>query len=442
MPVRRSPSLVLLALLSAQVASAGTPIHVFILAGQSNALGKYVSASSLPSSLRPGVPDVLFWYEEGTYQSVSSAGLRIDSDDDFVPLDSQDDPAGTTFGTSDDPITNGYASEITAGRDLLDEIGGKIAFVKFAFGGTGIQRDWSPGDGGSLFWELIDVADDAAAELQSRGFDPEFSGFFWMQGEYDADGQTTANRYEGRLGTFVDRMRDELGAPGMKFVIGRLSRHMDLPYVDTVRAAQEDVAAESPLNFMVNTDDLNLRSDDLHFVGAGHRTLGSRFASLGLPDSSPPPELEVVPLTGGRLVWGRYIGGNLTSIQSVDTSDVIVDSTLNGTDWRAGIQVTASSPHLSIDQLRLTVRVETDETPVTAGAMAYNVASGQWDVISFFSFSGGTASLALDLSSPASYVAASGQVLVRILSLSRMQDVPAGHELRVDQVQVEVKQAS
>lgn len=432
-------SLIVGSLACASIASAREPIHVFILAGQSNAVGRYVSSSSLPSGLRPAESDVLFWYEEGGNVSLP----RIHSGNDFVPLDSQSDSAGITFGTSADPINNGYASEITAARDLLDDIGGKIAFIKFAFGASGIKKDWSPSDGGSLFWELIDITDDAAAELRSRGYDAVFSGFFWMQGEYDAEASPRANKYKSRLRTFVNKMRTELGAPDLKFVIARLHDDMDLSQLDTIRAAQEDIAAEDALNFMVNTDNLSLRSDDLHYLGGAQRKIGNRLASLGVPDEEPSPTLELAPLSGGKMVWGRYISGNLSSVQATDSSDVVVESRSQGNNWLSGIQVGATSPHLTIDQLRVHIRVEVDEGPVTAGALAYNFDTSSWDVLSFFSFdTANAATLTLDVSNPNSYVSGSGTIGVRVLSMSDPAQLPAGHEFRIDQIEVQVRAAS
>ena len=426
------PVVLLSVLAGAPVALAGTPIHIFILAGQSNARGHGYKASSLPDHLKPGVPDVLFWYE----LSRDKTTAFIDSGDDFVPLDSQVNTVGDTFGNGGH---NGYASEITAGRDLLAGVGEEIAFIKFAIGATGIEDAWDPDDGASYFWDLIGITDDALAELTSRGYDGIFSGFIWVQGEWDANRSSHAPLYESRLTHFVQQLRLHLGAPNMKFIISRLHQGMDLDFLATVRAAQEDVAAADPRNFLVSSDDLDLQSDDLHYKGSTQRTLGNRFAALALPDSTPPG-LEMIPLTGGSLVWGQYISGNLGSLANQDSSDVVIDSTLSSGDWRAGASIEATSPHTTIDQLRVTLRVEIDEDPVTAGLRARNVSTGQWDLITFFDFdSGDVATLTLDLANPNNYVAGSGKIKLQILSLSTMAAVPSGHELRIDQVKVEVR---
>jgi cysteine-rich repeat protein len=115
----------------------------------------------------------------------------------------------------------------------------------------------------------------------------EVSAFFWMQGEADAGSAEWAAAYEANLTQFVAQVQADFSAPHLPFVRGRLNVHIDMgvaarPFLDTVRAAQEAVAATLPRTVMVDTDDLALNGDLVQFSAAGQMGLGQRFADAFL----------------------------------------------------------------------------------------------------------------------------------------------------------------
>jgi hypothetical protein len=86
------------------------------------------------------------------------------------------------------------------------------------------------------------------------------------------------------------------------------------PYLSEVRAAQQGVAAKSPLVRLVDLDDIPLTTDSNHFDSTGLRVVGQRFADayLAIVPSSP--------------------SGDFNQDGTVDASDYVV--------WRKGLGTT------------------------------------------------------------------------------------------------------
>lgn len=261
--------------------SPAAEVKVFILAGQSNAVGFGSDANSLPPALYAPQTDVLFWYEEGPFNSISDTSLRIKSGG-FVPLKFQTDPSGATFGG----LTDGFGPEIKMGRMLADALPEEIAIVKFAINATSLAGDWNPATAGSLYEQLTKIVDSSLTVLVNMGHTSSIAGFFWMQGEWDARNATDAANYQANLANFVQQLRGEFAVPDMPFVFGRLNANIwQSPYgisqVDlaTVRTAQANVANSAAKTAMVNSDDLGLIGDFIHFSAAGQLEMGERFVN-------------------------------------------------------------------------------------------------------------------------------------------------------------------
>jgi hypothetical protein len=258
-------------------------VRVFLVAGQSNAVGYGANPSGLPPELYAPQPDVLFWFEEGPWDAVHNPGRRIRSGG-WVPLQFQSDRHYSTFG----PLTDGFGPEIKLGRVLADSLAADVAVFKFAINATSLAVHWDPDTSDSLYLQMLDIWDDAQATLAALGHTGTPAGCFWMQGEWDALSGAYAAAYEENLTAFIAELRAACGDPALPFILGRLNAsiyqcpYFSFPYLGTVRAAQEAVAASVPRTAMVNTDDLPLNSDYLHFTAAGQVGLGQRFAEAYL----------------------------------------------------------------------------------------------------------------------------------------------------------------
>lgn len=246
-------------------APTATRLRVVLIGGQSNADGR-AAVSELPSELQSPQADVDFFYKtEG--RTASFTTLRP--------------------GLSE---TNGYGPAIALGRHLADlhagETGTRVALIKYANGGTNLHVQWKPGgdetttgDGNEyvVFQETVSSGL-AALAAAYPGASVELQGMVWMQGEADISGNYSSF-YEADLTNFIADIRATYGA-SLPFVIGKLSSAqtaLSASALATVRAAQEAVAAADPRTAIISTDDYGMKSDNLHFNGAGQLSMGRDF---------------------------------------------------------------------------------------------------------------------------------------------------------------------
>ena len=187
-----------------------------------------------------------------------------------------------------------------------------IHHVKFAKGGQPI-RMWvknfdeiakknklklpAQNDPGEFYDQTLKAAQKAMAGGEMKAI-----VFLWMQGERDAKEKLSA-AYEESMNTLIANLRKDLGAPEMKFVIGRLSDFSTAQDWEAVRAAQVKVAKDDPNGSWVDTDDTNNKEkggkkvNDLHYTKAGYDLFGQRLARQAVrlikgekPDSAGKPE--------------------------------------------------------------------------------------------------------------------------------------------------------
>lgn len=248
------------------VAPVNPTLDVYIVAGQSNAVGWDTDGSWLPTSADDA--NIRFFYRIGNL------------------LDSNSSTAGTASSTlgpqiaayRGGPATN-FGIEMGLGRSLYDAGRRNIAIVKVAFGGTSLYSDWNPLNLQGLSQILQANLAQATTQWNQAGFRTRIAGFFWMQGEADAQGNDTtmADAYQANLTRFIATVRAGAADPSLPFVFGRITTFW--PYNVQVRAAQQAVAAADPLTALVNTDDLPLQAgDSAHFTNDGEYTLGQRMA--------------------------------------------------------------------------------------------------------------------------------------------------------------------
>lgn len=255
-------------------------IDVFLVGGQSNALGR-ADPSTLPTALKNPQPDVPYYYST----SVGLTTLR---------------PRATEFGP-----------EITFGRAMADYYearAGQIAILKYAVGGTNLYSQWKAGGDatttgdGPLYQDFQTTisAGMIALQMANPGMTLVLRGMIWMQGESDAIPAQSAN-YEANLTAFISDIRKTYGA-GLFFTIGELSTGQTGtgPAADlaTVRAAQEHVAAADPLTSILNTNSYSLKPDNLHWDTVGQQQLGNGFATTMQTQLVPEPS------TAGLLLFG------------------------------------------------------------------------------------------------------------------------------------------
>lgn len=171
-----------------------------------------------------------------------------------------------------------------------------IIVVKEAWGGQPIRRwckDWQAVAGiewparehrrvsGDLYDRLM-----GSVRLAIEGQRLASVTFIWMQGEEDAL-EHLAGAYKDNLTALLQQLRLDLGFDDpLLLVIGKLN-HYGLalpiaPYWRLVQSAQSSVVAESCAASLVETADLDISDDGLHFSAAGYQQLGQRFARAAI----------------------------------------------------------------------------------------------------------------------------------------------------------------
>jgi len=266
------------------------PVRVFIVAGQSNAVG-YNRAKEyrkgrigFPKAYRHQ-PDVLFWLADNTGKKETEGWASL--------------------GIAD---SGAFGPEIGFAHDLAAELRPtRIAIVKCASGGTGIARsvdysdyipalkgfddhgnNWHPtADGkeaGRLYQRLIKNVRDALTALDRKHTEWELAGCLWMQGEHEAGiSRKMAQDYDKLLTGFISAVRKDLKTPSLPFVIGQINSHT-WAYGDIVRAKQSMVCQQDRRAVLVKTTDLSRRGSGgaSHFDADGMLVLGSRFARAAI----------------------------------------------------------------------------------------------------------------------------------------------------------------
>lgn len=242
-------------------------VRVFLLGGQSNAVGHAVANELPPESFFPQADLDLFNNFPGGAYSMGAVRPGLSRSGSFGP-------------------------EISMGRWLADhyaerEPDTRVAIIKYAHGGTNLYAQWQaggdgkPGGDGPEYQIFQDTVAVGMATLAEKYPDAELSieGMAWMQGESDCNDNEAPN-YAANLAAFINDVRATYRAD-LPFVVGRLSANQTNRQpgpLAIVMAAQTAVAEADPRVGLVDTDDFGLLSDDLHFSTPGILDMGVAFA--------------------------------------------------------------------------------------------------------------------------------------------------------------------
>lgn len=296
-------------------AADGEVIDVWLVAGQSNAIGS-ATVKNYPTDkayeefktlLTNGSQNV--WHLRNTYEEFVPAGFSQGS--------------GTQCGPELGITT------------ALDKTANKNAIIKVAYGNTCLYENttsnesikygtWTPPSYinkhsintvgnrvGDLYLTFIAKVAEGLEKLEAKGYTVNIKGVWYMQGEADTlTSSTTTARYEELLLTLISDMRADLTAVSgldcseLPFVYGRiLSNHAnlgkDVPQKLTeVQTAQDNVAANTALKnvFMVNTTTdlvdpvthehrLPVQQDGWHYDSLSQQMIGEKFVSLASSES-------------------------------------------------------------------------------------------------------------------------------------------------------------
>ncbi len=275
--------------------AAETPIDVWLIGGQSNAVGfAQGSVSSQDERFTTGFGNVLFW---GDYESDDATKVPAD----FVPVR---EGLGKAYSNG----TTRSGAELGIASALADS-GTMNAVIKSAWGATFLYPDtansvsvrwgtWTPpsyleahpeaavsGDIGQLYENFLGVVAEGLEKLRAKGYAPVIRGMWWMQGEAESNNAAMANAYYELLTDLISDLRSDLtritgqDLSAMPFVIGKIYRnpaYSAMSQIQTVRAAQQQ-AAETLAN-VATVDCTGLEQHDgWHFVPDAQLWLGEQF---------------------------------------------------------------------------------------------------------------------------------------------------------------------
>ncbi|MGV6809898.1 MAG: sialate O-acetylesterase [bacterium] len=223
--------------------------HIYVLAGQSNMMGK-THTQELPARYRQQPPNVRFYYQ----------GRQRQLADDVY------------FGP-EISFAHQVASVFPDDQHII---------IKYVASGSYI-REWSPKQ--PLYQGLL-------RQIQLVNLPEALStidAIVWMQGESDCRSTQLAQQYGRRLHQFITQLRRDLASPNSLFIMGGVSpQNQGFPAVEQVRVQQQAIHQTVTNTRYIETNDLPT-FDNTHFNTDGLLALGERFAAayiestLGLP---------------------------------------------------------------------------------------------------------------------------------------------------------------
>lgn len=244
------------------------------------------AASFEKAKLPDSIPGVLLWNQIGSHSgawTTLAPGLSADS---------------TTFGP-----------EVTLIRKLVRALpGDTFAVLKVAVGASTLDSRWRSPSSGDSVGDLYQILLEAART--ARGSHPlgEFplSGFFWMQGESDAQQESSARLYRERLEAFIVDLRREWSDTSMPWILGNIDVQPAWPWADLVREGTAEAADALERVSLVET--VGLPTDGIHYTAEGIKRLGVLFADRWLvekglvPTGSTRDARDIRLVRGGRLL--------------------------------------------------------------------------------------------------------------------------------------------
>ncbi len=271
-------------------------IKVFILAGQSNAVGyNHIkehkgNAEKLQKEIHK-LTNVTFWPGSNAKSEMANKWVNLQIGVSGIAQEEQF--RDSCFGPE-----IGFCISLT--KSWPEK---KIAIIKYAEGATGIARskdyhdfklgfelfddkgrNWYPSakdNGlGLLYSNLLTNINDALSALRQDKRRFEISGFIWMQGEHEAGiSKKMAEDYGTLLSLFCEAIRKDLNLIELPFVIGEINSHT-WEYGTIARKQQSEACKNVPHSILIKTTDLPRGGvgGEAHFTADGTLKLGDRFA--------------------------------------------------------------------------------------------------------------------------------------------------------------------
>lgn len=228
------------------------PLDLYILAGQSNMVGRN-ARDIVPT---PAHDRVFMW---------QASSQRFEPASDPLPH-----PAAGKIGVG--PGLSFACAIASAPPDR------HIGVIPVAVGSTSLSQ-WSRGGDRYVY---------AIEQIQAAREHGTLRGMIWHQGENDAEHADLTATYGDRLMQMIADFRDELDEPTLPFVAGELGhflREYQQPFCELyaiVNAALRAIPSRVPHAACVSAEGLGHKGDHVHFTAEAARAFGPRYAAAML----------------------------------------------------------------------------------------------------------------------------------------------------------------
>ena len=152
-----------------------------------------------------------------------------------------------------------------------------IALIPCAVGGSSIQQ-WL-GDSLHRTVQLLSNFKNNVDFAERYGM---VKGVLWHQGESDSSPDLIV-KYKRNLKKLISAFRHTVGHDGLPFFMGELGSFADPGRQrgwDSINNIIHEVAVQDENTFVIGTDDLETKGDNIHFNSEGQRSMGWRFARM------------------------------------------------------------------------------------------------------------------------------------------------------------------
>ena len=257
---------------------------VYVLTGQSNSLGTTSGEGSTEAEYAPGeeAADLLtsfFWSNVHGANSAWPPLLYGDSSGAITTLQMQQ-------GAGLDPAF--WGPEFGLARSLFEDDIVDVLIIKASRGGGG-NTLWSkeaydvdPASG-HMWGHLADTTTLALTQVLDSGRTVELRGFFYLQGE--SNGAVEAALTDVRLEALVEDFAAHVeglapgATAGMQTVVGEIAASSGNAERIQTTSLQRALAEANPDIHFVDTADLPLKADGIHFGREARLEIGERFAA-------------------------------------------------------------------------------------------------------------------------------------------------------------------
>lgn len=313
-------------------------IDVYLIAGQSNAVG-YTRVDSADeqaeidkdSRITDGFSNVKYY---GYVECDKDKTLPTDIALRNLKLGKGDDSTGKTRETT----YNTFGPEMGMAQYFTDNgvANTEYGIIKYAAGGTAIYDEYTSTNGsqygnwmspsliakygkgsatltGLCYNNFLQTVRQGVEAYKQNGYNPKIKGLVWMQGESESQSAANARIYAELLGTMIADMRADLtritsqDLSELTVVAAKIpSKYKDVvasaAYVDVVRS-QMDAAAENDADLLlIDNDFVTLPGTDKHHYNVPDMLqVGKNFAEKLIDATSGTlPKLKVVCSEGGK----------------------------------------------------------------------------------------------------------------------------------------------